>query len=39
MRMAETLDEAMAMARDIIGHDDYTVTVMSHAANTMPIIK
>ena len=39
MRMAETLDEAMAMAREIIGHDDYTVTVMSHAANTMPIIK
>ncbi|NLP42570.1 MAG: nickel-dependent lactate racemase [Veillonellaceae bacterium] len=36
---AETLDEAIAIAEQKLGRKDYTVTVMPHAANTMPILK
>lgn len=39
MLMAETIEEAFEMAKKIVGREDYTVTVMSHAANTMPVIK
>ncbi len=34
-----TLDEAMALAEEKLGRKDYTITVMPHAANTVPIIK
>lgn len=36
---AATLDEALAIAEEKLGRKDYTVTVMTHAANTMPIVK
>lgn len=36
---AATLDEAMAIAEEKLGRKDYTVTIMAHAANTVPIIK
>jgi nickel-dependent lactate racemase len=36
---ATTLDEAMALAEKKLGRKNYTVTVMPHAANTVPIIK
>lgn len=36
---ATTLDEAMAVAEEKLGRSDYTVTIMPHAANTVPIIK
>lgn len=36
---AASLDEAMAIAEKKLGRKDYTITVMPHAANTMPIIK
>lgn len=36
---AASLDEAIAIAEEKLARKDYTVTVMPHAANTMPIIK
>jgi nickel-dependent lactate racemase len=36
---ATSAAEAMAIARDKIGRDDFTITVMSHAANTVPLLK
>lgn len=37
MRTAASLEEAILMAEEIIGRKDYTMTVMAHAANTVPI--
>ena len=34
-----TLDEAMAIAEEKLGRKDYTITVMPHAANTVPLVK
>jgi len=36
---ASSAEEAMQIARKKIGRDDFTITVMSHAANTVPILK
>ena len=32
-------DEAMRIAKEKIGRSDFTITVMSHAANTVPLLK
>ena len=32
-------EEAMRVARQKIGRDDFTITVMSHAANTVPLLQ
>ena len=36
---ASSAEEAMRIAREKIGRDDFTIAVMSHAANTVPILK
>ena len=36
---AASAEEAMEIARKKIGRDDFTITVMSHAANTVPLLK
>lgn len=36
---ATTLDEAMAIAEQKLGHKDYTVTLMPHGANTVPLLQ
>ena len=36
---ATTLDEALALVKEKLGRDDYSVTVMPLASSTMPIIK
>ncbi len=36
---AASLEEAMAIAEQKLGRKDYTVTVMPHAANTVPVMK
>ncbi len=36
---ASSAEEAMQIAREKIGRKDFTITVMSHAANTVPILK
>lgn len=36
---AASAAEAMEIARKKIGRDDFTITVMTHAANTVPILK
>lgn len=36
---ATTLEEALAIAEEKLGRKDYTVTVMTHASNTMPIFQ
>lgn len=37
MLTAASLAEAIAMAEEIIGQKNYTITVMAHGANTVPI--
>lgn len=34
-----TMEEAMAKAEELLGRKDYTVTVMAHAANTVPMLQ
>ncbi|WP_312522317.1 nickel-dependent lactate racemase [Anaerospora sp.] len=34
-----TMEEAMAIAEEKLGRKDYTITVMAHAANTVPILQ
>ena len=34
-----TLDEAMAIAKEKLGRDNYTITVMPLAANTVPLVQ
>lgn len=34
-----TLSEALAKAEEILGRKDYTITLMGHAANTVPLLK
>ena len=34
-----TMEEAMALAEEKLGRKDYTVTVMPHAANTVPLLR
>lgn len=36
---AASLEEAMAIAEDKLGCKDYSITVMPHAANTVPVLK
>ena len=36
---ASSAAEAMQIAREKIGRSDFTITVMTHAANTVPILK
>ena len=36
---ATSIEEAMAIAKEKIGRDDFTVTVMEHGANTVPVLK
>ena len=36
---ASSADEAMRIAKEKIGRSDFTITVMSHAANTVPLLK
>lgn len=36
---AATAEEAMQIAKEKIGREDFTITVMCHAANTVPILK
>ena len=36
---ASSAEEAMQIARKKIGRNDFTITVMSHAANTVPLLK
>ncbi len=36
---ATSAEEAMQIARTKIGRDDFTITVMAHAANTVPLLK
>lgn len=36
---ATSLEEAMAIAEQKLGRKDYSITVMPHAANTVPVIK
>lgn len=36
---ASSLEEAMAIAEKKLGRKDYTITVMPHAANTVPVLK
>ena len=36
---AATVEEAMTKAEAIIGHPDFTVTVMPQGANTLPLLK
>lgn len=37
MLTAVSLEEALTMAGEILGKDDYTITVMAHGANTVPV--
>lgn len=39
MIAAKDLDEAIAIAEEKLGSKDYTITIMPHAANTVPIEK
>jgi nickel-dependent lactate racemase len=39
MIFAENLDQALAIAEEKLGRKDFTVTVMSHGANTVPMLK
>ncbi|SDF19221.1 nickel-dependent lactate racemase [Sporolituus thermophilus] len=34
-----TIEEAMALAEQKLGRKDYTITVMPHAANTVPLVQ
>ncbi|MDR3565383.1 MAG: nickel-dependent lactate racemase [Negativicutes bacterium] len=34
-----TAEEAYAIAKEKLGRDDYTITVMPHAANTVPLLQ
>lgn len=36
---ASSAEEALKIAREKIGRSDFTITVMSHAANTVPLLK
>jgi len=36
---ATSLEEAMAIAEQKLGRKDYSITVMDHAANTVPVLK
>lgn len=36
---ATTIEEAMAIAEQKLGRKDYTITVMPHAANTVPLLQ
>lgn len=36
---ASSVDEAMAIARRFIGRDNYSITVMPNAADTLPVLK
>lgn len=36
---ASSLEEAMAIAEQKLGRKDYSITVMPHAANTVPVMK
>ncbi|QDR82426.1 nickel-dependent lactate racemase [Sporomusa termitida] len=36
---ATTVAEALALAKEKLGRDDYTITVMAAAANTVPVLK
>jgi hypothetical protein len=35
---ASSAEEAMAIAREKLGREDYTIIVMGHAANTVPVL-
>lgn len=39
MHAVSTLEEAIALAEKLLGRTDYTVTVMPHAANTVPLLQ
>lgn len=39
MTAAETLEEALQKAEELLGTKDFTVTVMPQAANTLPVLK
>lgn len=39
MSAVTTVEEAIALAEKKLGRKDYTITVMSHAANTVPLTK
>ncbi|MDF2873780.1 MAG: larA 4, partial [Sporomusa sp.] len=36
---ATTIEEAMEIAEQKLGRKDYTITVMPHAANTVPLLQ
>lgn len=36
---ASTAEEALAIAKEKLGREDYTITVMTAAANTVPVLK
>lgn len=36
---ATSAEEAMAIAKEKLGREDYTITVMGHAANTVPVLR
>lgn len=36
---ATTAEEALQIAKEKLGKNDFTITVMSHAANTVPLLK
>ncbi|EGO64769.1 nickel-dependent lactate racemase [Acetonema longum] len=36
---ATSAEEALAIAKEKLGREDYTITVMGHAANTVPLYK
>lgn len=38
MIFAASMDEAMALAEQKLARNDYTITVMAHAANTVPLL-
>jgi lactate racemase len=36
---ATSAEEALQIARMKLGRDDYTITVMTHGANTVPLLE
>ena len=37
MHAVSTIEEALGLAEKLLGHNEYTITVMPHAANTVPL--
>lgn len=38
MHAVSTIEEALGLAEKLLGHNEYTITVMPHAANTVPLL-